>query len=622
MAIAIKCPHCQTGYSLKDDLAGKRVTCRTCRKPFPVPAPVAAPANPADADAMAAAAFADEQPPPAVKAVETAAIKVKCPHCDFENSFEASLAGKNRPCQNDECRKILKVPLPKKVDPKDWRKAGADKPSAAKAEDPGFEGAWSASAATAVSRDALKRAEAIGVDEEEPRSPWQKIKFGVLALAVLGLIGFGVVWGVHKWSAKQQRGTMELALEYIDPKSKKPADAKLPAEPARLIAWQAGVYELSKQNAAAARKHLDEARTLGTQSPEKTAAMIEMAAAYSDLGGSKDEADRNVRQEWDKEKVFTNLRAMVGQLSAPGDDGRDARSYAMHLLARRLIKRGQEVRAEQLAKSITSDDAPEMLGAVGLELLAQGQRDKAEQIALSTDNLQNREIAPSLLALWLALGSADADPAKAKSALDKATKIAPPPGNGELTRMVRVGYAEGLARQGKLNEARTLAWRNGDAIDRLRAGAAVAAAVVDSKPGDHDDLKACALFLEGELKGRQVPLWLMMRLTQLSARAGRADLGEKFAATIADPGLKAWAQLLALRAKLKATEGRASEDLAKDVGTPKQLANSMAYSAIARHNARAGSASAETKEVRDWPVEQTRPFGYAGIALADVEDDF
>src|SRR5688572_6604127 len=103
MAIATRCPHCNKGYSLKDELAGKRVTCSnpSCKKIFAVQPAVTVPAPPGgsngsgaaprpapkpavNVEEMALAAFSDE---PAMKeaapeAIEGAPIKVKCKFCD------------------------------------------------------------------------------------------------------------------------------------------------------------------------------------------------------------------------------------------------------------------------------------------------------------------------------------------------------------------------------------------------------------------------------------------------------------------------------------------------------------------------------------------------------------
>ena len=64
MAISCSCPHCGASYRLKDDLAGKKVTCKeaACRKGFDVPFPKPEPilkAKAVDIDALAAATFSD-----------------------------------------------------------------------------------------------------------------------------------------------------------------------------------------------------------------------------------------------------------------------------------------------------------------------------------------------------------------------------------------------------------------------------------------------------------------------------------------------------------------------------------------------------------------------------------
>ena len=70
MAIAFNCPHCDFAYRLKDELAGKRATCKNpeCRKLITIPTPITVPDDDApvpDAAALEAAALsalADEPP--------------------------------------------------------------------------------------------------------------------------------------------------------------------------------------------------------------------------------------------------------------------------------------------------------------------------------------------------------------------------------------------------------------------------------------------------------------------------------------------------------------------------------------------------------------------------------
>src|SRR5258708_710236 len=108
MPISTQCPHCGRAFKLKDELAGKRVTCSKCRKAFAVAAsaePAAVPAAaghaPADAESLALSVLAEEtvakkeEAKPA--APEAEPIVVKCEHCDFADRFQAPIAGKKDP---------------------------------------------------------------------------------------------------------------------------------------------------------------------------------------------------------------------------------------------------------------------------------------------------------------------------------------------------------------------------------------------------------------------------------------------------------------------------------------------------------------------------------------------
>src|SRR5580700_4629857 len=172
MPIAIHCPHCDKSYRLKDELAGKRVNCTnpSCKKTFTVtssanvngttpPKPSTPSAKPVvkTAEEIALAALAAEDRAMAAQAevekkqLESAPITVKCQFCDHVSTYEARMAGKNAPCQNEDCRKIIKVPLPTKADPKDWRNV-QKRPTAARVDTEQLEGAWGNVQSQAVSR--------------------------------------------------------------------------------------------------------------------------------------------------------------------------------------------------------------------------------------------------------------------------------------------------------------------------------------------------------------------------------------------------------------------------------------------------------------------------------------
>src|SRR5262245_43526259 len=114
MAIKFNCPHCKKVLVVKDDsLAGKKAACNGCKKIVVIPkgsngAITPAPAE--DVEALAAAALAEPKPDP-VAAQEAATFEFECPQCGESVKMGREFAGKNAPCP--ECRRIIKVPLPK-----------------------------------------------------------------------------------------------------------------------------------------------------------------------------------------------------------------------------------------------------------------------------------------------------------------------------------------------------------------------------------------------------------------------------------------------------------------------------------------------------------------------------
>src|SRR5580698_4495610 len=115
MSIKFSCPHCSKALNVKDHLAGKKAQCPACKKVLTIPAPMKPGSH--EVEALAAEAFADEEK--RVAAQPSAKLEFQCPMCDEKISVNAALAGKQAPCP--ECRRIIKVPLPKKEEAKDWR---------------------------------------------------------------------------------------------------------------------------------------------------------------------------------------------------------------------------------------------------------------------------------------------------------------------------------------------------------------------------------------------------------------------------------------------------------------------------------------------------------------------
>jgi hypothetical protein len=629
MAITFNCPHCKKKYKLADNMAGRRVTCAEakCRKLFVVPAPVAAAAPIANADEFAAAALSEPAAPaPAKIEAEAAPVKVKCPHCDFESTFAARMAGKNAPCQNEDCRKIIKVPLLEKEEAKDWRKMGKAAPTLARVDtEPGMEGAWGVAQKTAVSREALKEAEAIGGPEEEERPGWRKrIIRIVVALLVVGLIGYGIFYGVRRWHRGQERRTMEKALQMAT----NPEESKLKPEQAGLIFLFAAEQAEHQKRWADAKDYLDQARgRLKGNSPENSLALLNVAMHIADLAGTKEELEAEQRLDWKKAKLDEAIRQTVQPWAHDAaEDLHDFHAIAFRELVRKMAARNQFDSCILIANQNCPDDRSEILAVMGLEMLSLGQRDRAEQLAKHADS-GNPVQAPSLIALWLAIGSPDS-PEKAKEGLARAQAIAPEPAkNQSFTPVQRIGWAAGWARQGNLEKARwLLADKGGSADEHFRAKAAVAEAVIATQPSDTTELQACADQLEREFKKEPAPIWVLWRLVHLSLKAGRADLAKFFLERISEPSLKAEAQLVMLRADLKVAAAKkepVDEFRAKEIGDPNKLAQALAWMEIARHNARIRGVSKERGEVQGWSGDRERwkPFGFAGVALASYQEE-
>src|SRR5262249_33539169 len=144
----------------KDHLAGKNVKCPACKQPLTVPAPVAAP--PDDVDDLAMSVLGDK---PAEQVADTARpIEFTCPMCDEPGSVAGDLAGKQTPCPS--CRRIIKVPVPQKKDPTNWRQTQTTGPSAAlKNQEVAPEGTWQTSRAQ-VHKESLEEAGALPEEKE------------------------------------------------------------------------------------------------------------------------------------------------------------------------------------------------------------------------------------------------------------------------------------------------------------------------------------------------------------------------------------------------------------------------------------------------------------------------
>lgn len=582
MPIRFKCPHCDKPLSVKEHLAGKKAACPACKRPITIPAPVA---TAADVEELAATAFNDA-PAAAAPPPETRTISFTCPFCDETVQVSRELSGKQTPCPNMECGRIIKVPLLKEEKPRDWRKMTASGPSVAQRGEAEPEGAWgTATSRGRVSQESLLDADAIPV-EREPTTVGQWIKRGVLAVGAL-LVVVGAWWGVSAYlRTSAQRAALAKVLEAADAGKLGPT---LRAELHRA----AGEFQVRAQDPAeTARDRFAKARAaLAELDPKDTALsierdllLIEIALAQIELGSAdEDQILRKVRLEWST--VLGELASTIRSIQRL-----ELRLHALRQVCWRLFGDRQKELAVALAVQVSraSEDT---------KTIKKDEEESSETVRSFVES--------QLLALYLALDQNDRAADTQKEA-------------GE--RVVRLGQAEGKALQGHFEEARKIALAKGSAELRLEACVAVAAvAVAHNKADEARASVENALQIESDLRKTKqpVPAWLRWQLVQATCRAGLAEQAKPVIEAIMDKTFKSQAQLELVQAELQKSQGAVEltfiDELLKDKDT---LAYALAVERLSRKNSERGRS---TNDLLEAVSEGFRPFVHAGIALG-VQD--
>jgi hypothetical protein len=601
MAIKFNCPFCKKPLSVKDEsLAGKKAACTGCKKIVVIPKPGAATSAPdEDVEALALAALAEPKPEPAAQATDT--IDFECPQCGEPVKLARELAGKNAPCP--ECRRIIKVPLPKTKDPADWRKKDDTLPTGARRDtEPAPEGAWEPSRAKGVSAEALTQAGVIQKKKKPGLTRSQKVTRILVgsAAAVVVLVGCLFAWSA--WAHTKQ-DTLVLAAADTAEKGK----SKEAAAEANRAAGEYFIRTGSRDAAEKAQQRFARARDLLEKSPAgagRDAMLADLLVSQADLGGSDEEASRGARLKWGP--ALEELKKTLSHVSSAA-----GRLHAVRLVGRRLIARGRVEDAGKLAAQVGGNkgaegadpealyEGPEALAVLGIELFRAGQKELAGQLADRAARLYNPQpggagperppLAPAAVALCLALG-----------------KPGPGPGQAENDKeRFLVGQAAGLAMKGDAAAARQVKAEKPEG--RLQVLTALAEAT-----GDLADVDAAAGLLDGEPNEKPAPPWLVYRLVQVAAaKPGAADRALKLADHVGDPDLKVMAQLLVVRGRLEGSGEKAGDNVLTGIDTG-PLAQALGREALARHNARHDGGT--LKAVEGWD-ESVRPFGLLGAVL-------
>lgn len=633
MAIDAKCPFCEKGYRLKDDLLGKKVTCanKDCRKLFAVEPsvngaihapPVKAAAPKLDTEALAAAALNDD---PDDVPEEQKTIAMTCTMCEHKWTVAWTMQGKNTLCP--DCKHRQKVPAQEKGKKGGWRERQA--PEGAKTEV--LADVTSARDNKLVSGETL-RATGVIKEEFEPRPTSFYVKWGaIVAVPIL----LAVVVGIVMSKSRGDRKEVEEAINWdtiIASEDLKP----LPLYQAALHLAR-GEYEAKQgkdqKDRDEAIKHFTGALAslaAAPRTPDREQLYGELALALLLVGGDGADVMDKRRINWlpqppmaraavrpnpaELEGVQGQLRRVLTGLKDTRADF-ETRTAILRRLTRDAIERGQpEVVRSNLLSLFTDKEVYEAEGQFALECLRAKKTELANEIgerlkkALAAPVPPPDPIPASVQALWIVLEI-------------KGPALVPPPSANEPSDATRWTYTAVNLLKGNPTEALAVARRGAKTDARLKA-LALAAEWTD-KPGEFIEAAESALKDEMRRKDPNVVLngSTLLRLAQYSARAGATEKADAFAKAILDEHLRAFAKAEVLRNRLAFDRGAAPKDdeaeLPADLD-PKKLKLGPAWGrlALARHNAaRTDDRNLGSTYAKSWPKGTIAPFGQAGAAL-------
>jgi len=643
MAIDAKCPFCEKPYRLKDDFAGKKVTCanQDCRKLFVVtpstngaPKPVVKAAVKIDAETLAAQALADDPDAASHVPVDVRTIEMKCAICDFAWDVPWLTQGKNTLCP--DCKHRQKVPEQKELKKADWRDSLGGRPSQAKVEE--LEGVTDAKQARMVSGETLRET-GVFKQEYEPRPTSFYVKIAAIALFAITAMATLVIMRNRRSTETKELRIIDDIVKAIDADELK--DLPLYRATLRLSAGEfearAGKDKKDRDRAVEFFNAAIADLNAAPKTAEREMLYGELAVAVLMLGGEGSDVIDQRKLTWlpqqngnsrakvrpskaEEEGVQGQFRRVVQGLQSSRADF-ELRTAVFRRAARELLKVNQiEVLRSNLPAAFAELEQYEAEAQIGMECLRAGQMATAREIgeklqkALAPGTLKPAPTPVSAQALWLALDPPIKGPSLASA----------PTSAGEISDGTRQAYTAFHMLKNNPTEAKAIATRPGRADSRLRALAL--AAEWSDKPGEFVDEAVKIASLEGKKKDSAIPPITLVRLAQSAARAGVADQADEFAKLISDDGLKAWARAEILRNKLAADRGQQPTDEAAEI--PADLADHKKFRLghawgrlqLARHTAlKNGKLDLAKTYSSQWPRNTIAPFGLAGVMLG-VQD--
>lgn len=607
MAIAFSCSECGKAYKVKDELAGKSVTCKQCTAAIRVPAaaPVIAAPSP-EVESMAIDVLVESKTHTVDSPPDQ--IEFECPMCVEQVKLDVKFAGKQAPCPS--CRRIIRVP--QQADPKarNWRAADHRPAAAKREEDPSLAGAWGNVSTSVVSRDALVEADAIKRKRIKPSviSKTQWIVIGTLAVLAIAL--GTLLFRTHR-STKHRDDFLKAAFTAA-------GDASPSSAASAELRRAAGEYQTRSRpaNYTEANKYLREAHDKFSASDaaandnkalDRLLVLTEIALTQAQLGGDQPQRADDDKIEWDK--LQSDLRRTLGVLTR-GPLQPDGVNLAFERLANLLRLDGGKspVILGLLGSNVfpNAEHRVEPLAAVGLELLSQSDagKTKAAELADQARMLLGTAQPPAkLIALHVAL--------------DKVNQLAQvkPPGDGEPLEAVRMGFVEGLSRRGEFDRARKVAQLPGRFEDRFAAQAMLASLMEPTTA--NPELSAAVTQLINDLGSRDLPDWELIRLAQALGRAGPSksaqdlfDFLQKMTSlSPRSQAIRAWVQYELVRNGAVPI----SEVLVLAMDPQHTAGAALAWEAFGRHLGRTGDAPSTVADCSQ--AIRSRPLALAGIAL-------
>ena len=329
-------------------------------KPPPTPPPPPQAPPPADVEAEAAAAFSDE---PVAKPADPEYVEFECDFCSEPVKIAIAEAGKRVPCPS--CRRIIKVPEPKK-DKKDWRDPNAGLPAAAKKPDgPEPEGQWGAGNARRVGLKELEE-EGILPTTAPPRTLRQRITTWVWRAAGVGILVYLALAGYDWWHGRGETAALQAALKWAN--SQEGSNEASAAVREGALRYYRRTHK--EGDATEANNQFGKALTLlrsSGASDEGDFVLMDLATGMIDLGGTKDDVYSGKSLKW--EEVHKSAKASLLEIRSP-----QVRLQGLHQVARRLLARQEIPHILPLASQVftTPYDQMNALAELGLDLVEGG----------------------------------------------------------------------------------------------------------------------------------------------------------------------------------------------------------------------------------------------------------